>query len=262
MKQLSHIQLGCGLIRIGREWGFKQATIPTEQEAQSFLEQAVTLGIRFFDTAPSYGLSEERLGSFLQTLSPDVRKTLTIATKCGEHWNMKQNNTFVDHSYDALVRSIDQSLSLLGNVDILQIHKATPEVLASEEVDKALAYAKSRGIKQLGVSISDMETAKIAATRFELSVVQLPFNQQRTSLQEALELFKEQEKFIIVNRPFNMGEMVHKDEKEKSKQQLLVEAYGFVLKEDFEGVILTGTGNPTHLKENVEAFSNALSNLH
>lgn len=250
------MQLGCGLIRIGREWGFKKAPIPSFEESQAFLQSAVALGIRFFDTAQAYGSSEERLGAFLKTLSSDVRNSLTIATKCGEIWDEEKQGTIVDHSYDTLVRSIDTSLSLLGKIDILQIHKATHEVLHSNEVWRAIEYARSKGIKRFGASISDLQTAEVVKNFDELSVVQMPFNQQQNTMLPALRELRDHGKYLIINRPFHMGEIVNTQE-QKSKQQLLQEAYAFILKENFSGVVLTGTSNPLHLKENLEAFSAA-----
>ena len=69
---MSSIELGCGLIAIGRPWG-TTAEVPSEAEAIDFLQFAYDSGIRFFDTAPSYGLSEERLGHFLDLLTPQQR---------------------------------------------------------------------------------------------------------------------------------------------------------------------------------------------
>ncbi|HSX08888.1 MAG TPA: aldo/keto reductase [Candidatus Saccharimonadales bacterium] len=262
MSQLNkNIQLGCGLIRIGRPWGYKSENIPTNKEIQTFLHDAVNFGIRFFDTAPAYGTSEKRLGQFLKTVSPDIKKSLIIATKCGEFWNEKKQTTMVDHSYDALIQSIDTSLSLLEKIDILQIHKANPSVLQSKEVQKAMEYARSRGIKQLGASISDLETAKIVSKLNEFSIIQLPYNPERKEMKEALDILKAHGKYLIINRPFNMGGMIYKEHQKKSKQQLLLEAYTFILKENFNGIILTGTGNSNHLYENITAFNSAKSTL-
>ena len=127
-----------------------------------FLEHAVELGIRYFDTAPSYGLSEERLGRFLRTLPESIRRELTIATKFGEHWNRGASQPYVDHSYDALRRSLDQSLAHLGRVDVLQLHKTSPEVLESGDLARAWEYARSLGITRLGASVSDLESAALA----------------------------------------------------------------------------------------------------
>ncbi len=112
--------------------------MPTEADAVHFLESAYELGIRFFDTAPSYGLSEERLGIFLDSLSPEQRSSVTVATKFGEHWNSDNQSAYADHSLEALKRSLDQSRHRLGQIAILQLHKTTPELLADPNVDEAL----------------------------------------------------------------------------------------------------------------------------
>jgi aryl-alcohol dehydrogenase-like predicted oxidoreductase len=78
------VALGCGLIGIGRPWGFVASEVPTEEEAFSFLQHAFELGIRYFDTAPSCAYSEARLGSFLCKLTREQRQEVVIATKFGE----------------------------------------------------------------------------------------------------------------------------------------------------------------------------------
>jgi len=84
----SGIELGLGLIGIGREWGHVQTGVPDSESVQDFLRFAYDSGIRFYDTAPSYAYSEERLGFFLNGLSPEQRKTVVIATKFGETWDL------------------------------------------------------------------------------------------------------------------------------------------------------------------------------
>ncbi len=62
------LQLGLGLIGIGRPWGNKQ-TIPAEDASIALIHGAIEQGITFFDTAPAYGESEEILGKPLRGLS-------------------------------------------------------------------------------------------------------------------------------------------------------------------------------------------------
>src|SRR5687768_16043339 len=97
-------QLGLGTIGIGRAWGHVNPVVPSEDEALAVLERAVAVGYTFFDTAPSYGWSEQRLGRFLRTQGSEG---LTIATKFGELWDFDRGETRVDHSYDGLCRSLD-----------------------------------------------------------------------------------------------------------------------------------------------------------
>src|ERR1035441_2622292 len=47
------VQLGLGLISIGRTWGARPVPVPGAAEALAFLEGAYELGLRLFDTSPS-----------------------------------------------------------------------------------------------------------------------------------------------------------------------------------------------------------------
>ena len=245
----SSIQLGLGLIGIGKPWGHIPRPVPSESEVQSLLEFAVALGIRYFDTAPSYGdgVSEARLGRFLASLAPDGRARLTIATKMGEHWDAARGEPFADHSFDALRRSLDASMARLGRIDILQLHKTTPAALASDGVARAWEYARSLGIARLGPSVSDLESARLALEDPRYSVMQLPFSQENLTFEPVLERARSTGMWIAVNRPFAMGAMVHSGADKR-------EAFRFIRQRGFSGVILTGTTSQTHLLENWEAF--------
>jgi aryl-alcohol dehydrogenase-like predicted oxidoreductase len=260
MQQLPTIELGCGLIRIGREWGYKKSTIPQEQEALDFVQYAYTSGIRYFDTAPSYGTSEARLGKFLQTLSDTQRKQITIATKFGEHWDSKKQAAFVDQSDIALISSLEKSLELLGTINVLYLHKTNPEILKSKNLMKGFDYARSRGITKFGASVSDIESAIIVCQSNIFSVIQFPYNTNNSKFGEIIDLAKKRNKTVVINRPFNMGENLY-TETIKDPFEQKVDAYEFILREKFSGCILTGTTSPEHLKENLEAFMRAQKKL-
>ncbi len=155
MQLQRNIELGCGLISIGRQWGYKQSSVPSESEARRFLEYAYTAGIRYFDTAPAYGLSEQRLGTFLHSLNAKQRQEITVATKFGEHWEQASESTRVDHSAEALKISLDNSLKLLGEINVLQLHKTNSDVLRSDSLQAAWEYARTLGISRFGASVSD-----------------------------------------------------------------------------------------------------------
>jgi len=249
-----NIQLGLGLIGIGRPWGHITGSVPPEAEALALLDYAVQLGVRYFDTAPSYGVSEERLGKFLHGLRPDERNALTIATKFGEHWEAAANAPFVDHSYDALRRSLDRSLERLGRIEVLQLHKTTPAVLVSIGLVKAWDYAEALGIVRRGPSVSDQESALAALAEERFRVIQLPYSRPHPQFAPIIEGAVARGVFVAVNRPFAMGSMLY-DPGMNSKS----EAFRFVIGRGFEGVVLTGTRSPQHLRENWVAFHDALS---
>lgn len=239
--------LGSGLIGIGRVWGHVRTPIPSEEEVLTFLQSAIDQGISYLDTAPSYGTSEERLGKFLTTLSAETRKKLIIATKFGEYWNTDKNDTYIDHSYTALKNSIDISIAHLKQINILYLHKTTPEVLKNPDVEKAFAYAKSLGIDYFGASVSDIESGEYVLNDSLYSVIQLPYNTDNVIFSEIIDKAKQKGKIVVINRPFNMGKNATDS----------VAAFKFILQKKCNGFILTGTKSPEHLKENIEAFSKA-----
>lgn len=256
---MANIELGVGLIGIGREWGHAVTPVPSETEAQRFLETAFGLGITYFDTAPSYGWSELRLKKFINGLKPDQRKSITIATKFGEHWNSNTQEAYTDHSYDALVASIDKSLDRLGRVDILQLHKTNPDVLRSNDLIRAMDYARASGISTFGASVSDEESGRMVAEDSRFSVIQLPFNRSNQALKEIVDLVQDHGKLVVVNRPFNMGEILHSAGRQLSLDEQRVDSYRFIAENiSARGIILTGTKSPQHLRENIYSFQEAI----
>jgi aryl-alcohol dehydrogenase-like predicted oxidoreductase len=241
---MSDVQLGLGLIGIGRPWGHIRGEVPPEAEVMALLEGAVELGVQYFDTAPSYGLSEERLGRFLRTCTAP----LTIATKFGEHWDTAKNEPFVDHSFDALRRSLDESLARLGRIDVLQLHKTTPAVLASSDLARAWEYAASLGITRIGASVSDNESACRSLAEPSYRVLQLPFNVRNPAFGEVIGQAAARGVIVAVNRPFAMGAMRHESPVDPA------DAFRCILALDFRGVVLTGTRSLAHLRENWSGF--------
>jgi aryl-alcohol dehydrogenase-like predicted oxidoreductase len=249
-------ELGCGLIAIGRQWG-TTPEVPSEAEAINFLHSAYDLGIRFFDTAPSYGLSEQRLGLFLESLTDEQRKEVRVATKFGEHWDEERQAPYTDHSFEALKSSFDRSRRLLGEIAILQLHKTTPELLSDPDVQHAFAYARSRGVAKIGASISDPESAAVALADKRFNVIQLPYNAVSSQFQDYVAAAPRNDKELIINRPLQMGSLTTNTQSSEEKRARVVEAFRFILQEDFDGVILTGTSNVEHLEENLAAFERA-----
>jgi aryl-alcohol dehydrogenase-like predicted oxidoreductase len=248
--------LGLGLIAIGRPWGHRPNPLPSESQVHELLATALDLGIRFLDTAASYGLSEQRLGGFLRTLPQDQLGQVTVATKFGDHWDARRSTAYVDHSYDALCRSLDRSLERLPKVDVLQLHKATAEVIRKPEVRKAFDYARSCGVTCWGASVKTLADARVAIEDHSFACLQLPFNRANTSLLAALELASERGKFVIGNRPFDEGKLLY-ETSSQGGPEVRVEAFRFILRHPFRGVVLTGTQSPAHLRENAVSFQQA-----
>jgi aryl-alcohol dehydrogenase-like predicted oxidoreductase len=255
MQLQNNIQLGLGLIGIGREWGTYNTSVPEEEYVINFLASAFNSGIRFFDTAPAYNKSEIRFGNFLKTLEQSKYNEIIVSTKFGEHWDNSKNGTFVDHSYDALCSSFDLSLKKLTKIDVIQLHKSTSTVLRSIDFVRAIEYA--RNINKdiiIGASVSDLESANIACSDLDIDIIQFPFNYNNKSFEELFSLSEKNNKWLLINRPFNMGGIFKSDENIES---LMHSSYELILSKKFKGYVLTGTKSLDHLHQNQKIFTKA-----
>jgi D-threo-aldose 1-dehydrogenase len=133
----------------------------TDVAAEAALEVAWNSGIRFYDTAPLYGhgLSESRLGRFLRD---KPRDSYTLATKVGRllradaapepgqsFVDVPPVNPVFDFSYDATLRSVEESLHRLGldRVDVLHIHDPDDHfVEALDGAYRALDQLRTEGV--------------------------------------------------------------------------------------------------------------------
>lgn len=238
-------ELGLGLLSIGRVWGVAQTVPPSEKDAQDLLQTALSLGIRIFDTAPAYAASEARLGCFLADLSPSERAGIIVMTKAGEHWNDETHSSFVDHGQDALRRSFDRSLERLGRIDVLQIHKATSDVVGHPHVVALIEHAKACGVHRFGASVSDVEAGIAALETGLYQALQFPFNLDNRSMLDLILPMHAKGATAIVNRPFAMGGLAGQDPRA---------AFRFIEQHLPHAVVLSGTSKPAHLRENVESF--------
>jgi len=246
-----HVRFGLGLVSLGRVWGYRPSPLPSLEEAKALLSFAVALGVTVFDTAPAYGSSERLTGEFFRCLGSHQRQCLTLATKCGEHWDETTRSTWVDHSEAVLRDSVTRSLDLLGRIDVLQIHKTTPDVLRDPGVWRVLEKARAGGVAQIGASISDSESGRLACEIDIIDVIQMPYNSRFRNLAPLFDLASERNKQVWTNRPFASGANIHED------AMMPRDAYRFVLDQPFAGSILTGTVIPEHLREDWNAFEEA-----
>lgn len=124
----------------------------TEQDCDETLATAWDSGMRYFDTAPLYGLglSEYRVGRMLQQQNRD---DFVLSTKVGRllepcepdevngmfFVDTPQVRFIYDYSYDGIMRSHEESLQRLGldRVDILYVHDICAFVHGGREGSEA-----------------------------------------------------------------------------------------------------------------------------
>jgi D-threo-aldose 1-dehydrogenase len=160
-------RLGLGTTAIG---GMYSAV--GDAMAGSVVRRAAQLGLRHFDTAPlyGYGLAERRLGAALRTMK---RSDYVLSTKVGRllvpgghegqpQWAETGDLAPVfDFSYQAALRSLEQSLDRLGvhHVDIAHVHDPDDHYHdARAGAYQALQRLRSSGaIRAIGVGMNQAE---------------------------------------------------------------------------------------------------------
>jgi D-threo-aldose 1-dehydrogenase len=179
----------------------------TTSDAMAALQAAWDLGIRYFDTAPMYGLtrSEHLLGALLRGKEEETgRQDWVLSTKVGRlmrnprpgaplppppprneydtGWHSGLSFTEVfDYSYDGVMRSYEDSQQRLGlsHIDVLYVHdigRATHGELHQKHWNdlvnggfKALGELRDGGyIKAVGLGVNEWQAIREAMDVFDL----------------------------------------------------------------------------------------------
>lgn len=214
-------ELGFGAASLGNL--FRETT---DAEAEGAVDTAWELGIRYFDTAPHYGLglSERRLGRALRKYPRDE---YVVSTKVGrllvpnEHRTGRDNDGFLvpddvvrqwDFSRDGVHRSLVGSLERLGldRVDILYAHD--PDQSGPDDgirVAPFLVELREQGlVGAVGVGTnSGAEAARLLArTDIDLTMLAGRYTLlEQDSLDDALRAASASGKSVVSVGAFNSG---------------------------------------------------------
>ena len=139
--------LGLGTVKFGRNRQVKYPRpfdLPTDAEVRDLLLLARDLGINLLDTAPAYGVAQERLGRLL----PGPREDWVIVSKTGE--SFVDGLSSFDFGHRATLATVEASLRTLKTdyLDAVLIHSngADLEILEREGALDALRELKARGL--------------------------------------------------------------------------------------------------------------------
>lgn len=123
--------LGLGAVQIGDP-------NLSESEVASVLNTALDNGCTLIDTAPSYGISEERIGRHLASR----RDEMVLSTKLGYGVDGIE-----DWTGPCITAGIERALTRMRvtHIDIAHLHSCPKETLEREEVIDALDRAKRHG---------------------------------------------------------------------------------------------------------------------
>ena len=230
---LTFTELGFGTAPLGNLY-----KAISDGEARATLDAAWEGGVRYFDTAPLYGLglSETRLNPFLRD---KPRDSYILSTKVGrlieycspEHragvgkwFNVPQRRENFDYTYDGVMRSFEHSFSRLGvdQIDILYVHdlcafshgsKAASDMRVEEFFAgrgyEAMISLRDQGmIKAIGGGVNEWEVCQNLAERGDFDLFLLAGRYtllEQKALDSFLPLCEARGIGIITGGPYNSG---------------------------------------------------------
>ncbi len=229
---ISFTELGFGTAPLGNLY---RAT--TDKDAQATLDAAWKAGVRYYDTAPLYGLglSETRLNQFLRgkkrsdyVLSSKVGRLLEVCqpdkrTGIGKFFNTPNRREVFDYSYDGVMRSLEFSLERLGvdSIDVVFAHDC--DVFTHGSVEKRDAYVKTfmeggykalvklrdqKVIKAFGAGVNEWQVCETLtkAGDFDLFLLAGRYTLlEQEALNSFLPLCEERGIGIVLGGPYNSG---------------------------------------------------------
>ncbi len=140
-----------------------------EAEAARLLHGALDLGLSFVDTAPGYGLSEERIGRHLWSR----RSSFVLSTKLGYGVPGAP-----DWTPECIARGVDQALARLRTdvLDVAHLHSCPLETLLSSGVVEALLGAVRAGKVRVAAYSGENEALAWAVSSGAFGSVQCSVN--------------------------------------------------------------------------------------
>src|SRR5271165_2700507 len=253
--QLSVPRLGFGAMRITGEGIFGP---PKDRRgALAVLRRAVELGVRFIDTADSYGpdVSEELIS---EALFP-YPKDLVVATKGG--WVRPGPNQWThDASPAHLRKAIEGSLKRLRSdrIDLYQLHVPDPVVPFEDSVETLAQLQRDGKIRLIGLSNVTKEHIERARKIVPIVSVQNRYSFADREWDYVVDHCERDGIAFLPWFPLASGkvantllERIAKNQQKTPKQVALA----WLLKRSPVMLPIPGTSSIEHLEENVQAAS-------
>lgn len=279
-------EIGLGMAALGRpeyinireEGSIDKSEKAFKENALLVMDEAYKQGIRFFDTAPSYGKGEAFLVDWDQTRN---YKDVILSTKWGytyvANWELGYagSHEIKEHSLEKLVEQWEYSQHMLPKLAVYQIHSATFEsgVLENSEVLKKLAEIKRETGLKIGLTVSGANQVEVLNEAFKINSngnflfdsFQVTYNVFEQGVFEVLKEIKKANKYLIIKEGLANGRVFQSD---NSILKILAKKYNvgidaialrFCMDTVQPDIVLSGAANCKQLKENLKATTFKLS---
>ena len=289
IRKHSNAKIGLGLAALGRpEYinirtndAIDKSEIAFKNNAISVLDEAYKLGVRYFDTAPSYGKGEAFLKEWnLLRKHPDV----VLGTKWGytymANWELGYNgkHEIKEHSLEKLLEQWEVSKSMLPELKYYQVHSATFEsgILENQDVLNQLYVLKRETGLQIGITTSGADQKEVITSALNVKINALPlfdcfqvtYNVFEQSCFSVLKEALKEGKTIIIKEALANGRVFKNEKLLHNKTHVILEtiakkynvgadalALRFVIDSIEPTYVLSGASNKIQLKQNMEALN-------
>ncbi|BCN32513.1 aldo/keto reductase [Anaeromicropila herbilytica] len=165
-------KLCLGTVQFGMKYGINNTLgQPSEESSFEMLDYAIENGIDIIDTAAAYGNAEELLGKYikLRNLSDKIKVISKLRPNILENSNIDLN-TLVHQEILLSLNKLN-----IKQLDGYLLH--TPSYINNKAIVNALVEIKKEGyVKNIGVSIYDIEDGEKAIETGVVDYIQLPFS--------------------------------------------------------------------------------------
>lgn len=241
-------RLGLGTLKFGRNRNVKFPggdgfALPSDRQIEVLLETALDCGINLIDTAPAYGVAEERLGKLLR----GRRGKFFLVTKTGEEFAGGRSRYVFTAEHTRM--SVERSLRRLHTdfVDCVLLHCSRDDVsdIAHAPALEVLARLKEEGkIGSFGASTHSVEGGKLAIERSDCAMV--TYNKNATAARAVIDAAREKGKVILVKKGLASGHMG--DEGAAGHIRFVTGTPGITS-------LVVGSIDPDHIRANAHALA-------
>ena len=286
---MSKTKIGLGLAAIGRpeyinirtDHAIDKSEAAFKKNAHLLLDEAYKLGVRYFDTAPSYGNGEAYLSQWNSDRNYD---DVVLGTKWGytyvANWELGFNgkHEVKEHSLEKLLEQWEVSKHRFPKLTYYQVHSATFEsgILENEAILNQLYQIKNQTGLKIGISTSGPNQNEVIAAALNVQVnsdpvfdsFQVTYNVFEQSAFSVLKDALAQGKTIIIkealangrvfqNKTFEHYQAVYNILERLSKKYKVgtdAIALRFVMDNLQPSYVLSGASDMAQLSENLKAL--------
>ena len=233
--------LGFGAFKIGRNEKVKYPQpydLPDDTAVERLLNGVLDAGINLIDTAPAYGISEERIGKFIS----QRRSEFVLSTKVGERFvNCESSFDFTGPGVRA---SVADSLKKMRTevLDILFVHSNGDDLTIQQQTDVVPTLQKLKHLGYLrAIGFSGKTPVGAAAALDWADVVMVEYHLNDTTHADVIAAAASREVGVVVKKGLASGRLPP------------AEALRFVLANPHVASVIVGGLSSDHLRANIAA---------